>query len=273
MNCKIGFIGAGAMAEALIAGLTKAGMTPLENICASDIDPGRLGWIKDNYGIRTTKDNNELVRENQVIVIAVKPYLISEALPLLKEALTEDKLVISLAAGVSIAKLYQYIPEKVPVARVMPNTPALVGRGVSAVSFSVNFDEDEMNLVRKILQAVGTVHIIPEKLMDAVTGLSGSGPAYIYLVIEALSDAGVRAGIPREMALDMAVQTVIGAAAMVDVTGTHPAVLKEKVTTPGGTTITGLHILERAGVRAAFTDAVLAAAARSVQLGSDEGGK
>lgn len=269
MNFNIGFIGAGVMAEAFMQGLLNTKSTLPEKILAYDIKKERLDYLTGEYGIQALDDCRELIRESQVILLAVKPQNVAEALAPFKEVFTEDKLVISIAAGVSINKLYKYISEMVSLARVMPNTPCLIGKGASAVSFSKNIKNEQKETACKILEAVGTVHVLPEKLMNAVTGLSGSGPAYIYLVIEALSDAGVYAGLPRDISLNLAVQTVIGAASMVEVTKTNPALLKEKVTSPAGTTISGLHILERAGVRAAFMDAVIAAAKRSEELGLD----
>jgi pyrroline-5-carboxylate reductase len=269
INVKIGFIGAGTLGEAFISGLEKTGQVPMENLYASDVNEERLHYIKETYQINACLSNRQLVQECDIIVIAIKPQTFKEALSELRESFLANKLVISVVAGVSVDKLYKYLPDQVSVARVMPNTPCLIGKGVSAVTFSENVTEIHREWTITILEAVGKVHVLPEGLMDAVTGLSGSGPAYIYLVIEALSDAGVRAGLPRDLSQDLAVQTVMGAAAMVEITKTHPAVLKEKVTTPAGTTISGLHVLERAGVRVAFMDAVMAAAQRSKELGSD----
>jgi pyrroline-5-carboxylate reductase len=269
INGKIGFIGAGTLGEAIISGLEKTGQVLMGNLYASDVNEERLQYIKETYQINTCLSNRQLVQECDIILIAIKPQTFDEALSELRESFLSNKLVISVVAGVSVAKLYQYLPDTVSVARVMPNTPCLIGKGVSAVTFSKNITDIHREWTMTILEAVGKVHVLPERLMDAVTGLSGSGPAYIYLVIEALSDAGVRAGLPRELSLDLAVQTVMGAAAMVETTKTHPAVLKDKVTTPAGTTISGLHVLERAGVRVAFMDAVMAAAQRSKELGSD----
>ena len=269
INVKIGFIGSGTLGEAIISGLAKTGQVSMENLYASDVNEERLQYIKETYQINTCLNNRQLVQECDIIVIAIKPQTFEEALSELRESFLPNKLVISVVAGVSVAKLYKYLPDTVSVARVMPNTPCLIGKGVSAVTFSENITEIHREWTITILKAVGKVHVVSERLMDAVTGLSGSGPAYIYLVIEALSDAGVRAGLPRDLSLDLAVQTVVGAAAMVETTKTHPAALKDKVTTPAGTTISGLHVLERAGVRVAFMDAVMAAAQRSKELGSD----
>lgn len=269
MELKIGFVGAGAMAEAILSGIIKTGLVPAKHVLASDINTERLNYLADTYGITTYEDNHQLVQDAQVVVMAVKPQNIMEVISTLKEDFTSEKLLISIAAGINIDALYKQLPENVPVARVMPNTPCLIGKGVCAVTFSANASEEQRKLTLNILEAVGKAHVVPEKLMNAVTGLSGSGPAYIYLIIEALSDAGVKAGLSREISLDLAVQTVIGSASMVDITKTHPAVLKEKVTSPGGTTIAALHVLESAGVRAALVDAVITSAKRSEELGKE----
>ncbi|ATW28493.1 pyrroline-5-carboxylate reductase [Candidatus Formimonas warabiya] len=261
------------MAEAFISGLLKTDEYLPASLRASDTKEERLAYLREKYGIITVSDNEELVETSDVVILAVKPQNVREVLLHLKDKFTKGQLVISIVAGFSIDSLYQYIPKSVSVIRAMPNTPCLIRKGVSALAFSANITEEQKNLALNIMGSVGAVHILPEKLMNAVTGLSGSGPAYIFLVIEALCDAGVRAGLPREISLDLAVQTVMGAAAMVNSTKTHPAILKDKVITPAGTTIAALHVLERAGVRVAFMDAIMAAAERSQELGSEEGGK
>lgn len=269
MTQKIGFIGAGVMAEAFILGLSKNHTVLPENMLVNDVNEERLQHLAKEYGVTPYQECREMVRNSQVLLLAVKPQSAAEALSPLKDAFSSEKMVISIAAGVTITTLRKYLPEQIGLARVMTNTPCLIGKGVSAVAFSKNIKPEQKELATRILQAVGTVHHVPEKYMNAITGLSGSGPAYIYLVIEALSDAGVRAGLPRDLSLQLAVETLSGSAAMVDIMKTHPAILKEKVTTPAGTTISGLHVLERSGVRVAFMDAVIAAAERAAELGSD----
>jgi pyrroline-5-carboxylate reductase len=266
---KVGFIGGGAMGEAIISGLINAGIISHEALSASDINNKRLDYLTQNYKISTYYDNGKLLEENQVIILALKPQMVSEVLFPIKENFTRDKLVISLAAGISINYLYKFIPQDVGVVRVMSNMPALIGKGVSGVAFSENVSGEQRELTVKILEAVGKVYILPEKLLNAVTGLSGSGPAYVYLIIEALTDAGVRVGIPRDIAGELALNTVIGAAEMIKETEIHPVLLKDKVVTPAGTTIAGLYALEKSGIRAAFMDAVMAATERSRELGSD----
>ncbi|MCR6544538.1 pyrroline-5-carboxylate reductase [Dehalobacterium formicoaceticum] len=269
MTVNIGFIGAGAMGEAFVSGLLKTEEYSPQTVHVHDIKEKRLLYLKEKYGIQTYEDPRELVAKCEVIVFSVKPQNIREVLSSLKDDFTEKHLIISIVAGFSIDSIYQYVSEKVSVIRAMPNTPCLIRKGVTCMAFSDNVSEAQKEIALNIMGSVGNVHILQERLLDAVTGLSGSGPAYIFLVIEALCDAGVRAGIPRDIALDLSVQTMIGSATMADITKTHPAILKDQVITPDGTTIAALHVLERAGVRVAFMDAVIAAAERSRELGTE----
>lgn len=269
MTVSIGFIGAGMMAEAIISGMLKAGTVDVSHILVTDINSSRLSYITDTYCVTPCTDQAKLVEQCKVVILAVKPAVIGEVMASVGERLSAEHIVISLAAGISLKFLTNFVRQDVAVARVMPNTPCLIGKGVSCVTFSPGTTKEKQALAVDILASVGTVHVLPETLMNAVTGLSGSGPAYVYLMIEALSDAGVKNGLPRDIAQDLAIQTMIGAAAMVAETKTHPAVLKEKVTTPGGTTIAGLHMLEQAGVRAGLINAVSAATQRAAELGKD----
>lgn len=269
MTDRIGFIGSGAMAEAFISGLLDTNEYQAASLQASDINVKRLRYLEDKFGIHVYENNGDVVQNSDVVILSVKPQNIREVLRPLKDAFRPNQTVISIVAGISIDTLYKYIPKEVGVIRAMPNTPCLIRKGVTALAFSDYANEAQKEVALHIMGAVGNVHVLPEKLMNAVTGLSGSGPAYIFLVIEALCDAGVRAGLPRDISMDLSVQTVMGAAAMVDSTKIHPAILKDKVITPGGTTIAALHVLERSGVRVAFMDAIIAAAERSQELGSD----
>ena len=217
-------------------------------------------------GARTTTEIGEVLAASDVLLLCTKPQDIFSALANLQGD-AADKLIISVAAGVTILDLEKHTPEAVRVIRTMPNTPSLVGKGAAAYCLGGRCVDGDEETVRSLLGAVGMAINLPEKLMDAVTGLSGSGPAYIYLIIEAMTDGGVRAGLPRAEALQLAAQTVSGAAEMVLQTGNHPAVLKDMVTSPGGTTITGVAVLERNNVRSALIEAVAAAAARSSELG------
>ncbi len=269
MTINIGFIGAGAMGESFVSGLLRTEEYSPQTVHAYDINEKKLRHLEVKYGIKTYTDVRMMVQNCDVIVFAVKPQNIREVLSSLKDDFTEKHLIISIVAGFAIESIYKYVSEKVSVIRAMPNTPCLIRKGVTCMAFSENVNEAQRDIALNIMGSVGHVHIVQEKLLNAVTGLSGSGPAYIFLVIEALCDAGVRAGIPRDIAMDLSLQTMIGSATMADITKTHPAILKDQVVTPDGTTIAALHVLDRAGVRVAFMDAVIAATERSRELGLD----
>jgi len=264
---QLGFIGCGKMATALIEGVVASGVFSKNEIIVSDRYQAAVDAVVTKCGVRRAANNKGVIAESDVIMSCVKPADAAEALEEVKQS-GGDKLVISIMAGVPIAKLQEYCGESARIIRVMPNTPALVHKGASAYALGKGTTEADAALVEKIFAAVGTIACVKEPLLDAVTGLSGSGPAYIYLVVEALSDAGVLMGLPRDLSLQLAAQTVVGAAEMVIQTGLHPAVLKEQVTSPGGTTIAGIAAMEQAGVRAAFLSAVSAATARSKELGA-----
>lgn len=269
-NVNVGFVGGGAMAEALIAGLTGAGLVPPERIRVSDVSGERMEYLRNKFGVVTVPDNEKLVGDAGIIVLAVKPFVVGEVLATTGGRVTEGHTVISIAAGITTSFIERMLVGKVPVIRVMPNTPALVGAGATAVCRGRWATEQHLELALAMFGAVGRAVAVPEKLMDAVTGLSGSGPAYMYIIAEALADAGVRVGLPRDVALTLAAQTMLGSARMILETGRHPGVLKDMVTTPGGTTIEGLFALEEGGLRAALARAVERAAARSRQLSEDD---
>jgi len=262
---KVGFIGAGVMAQALLDGMLRAGAAEASRLYAADPSPARRSLFAERIGDHALADNLELVRACDVVVLSVKPDVVLLVADQIAGAVSAEKLVISIAAGVSLAMLEERLGTG-RVMRVMPNTTALVGAGASAYCPGPDATDDDAALAETMLDAVGVCVRVEEKLMDAVTGLSGSGPAYVYVAIEALSDGGVRMGLPRSIATRLAAQTVMGAAKMVLETGRHPGELKDQVTTPGGTTIEGLHMLEKAGVRRAFMDAVEAATERSRRL-------
>jgi pyrroline-5-carboxylate reductase len=265
-DSRIGFIGCGAMARALAGGLVEAGIGP-ERLRASDPEPAARAALEQATGVKAGADNGEVVAESDLVVIAVKPGLVCSILAGLDRVICERPLWLSIAAGVSLAQLRSALPESARVVRSMPNTPALVGAGATAYFAGPGLDEVDLARVEAVLGAAGWCWRAPnEGLLDAVTGLSGSGPAYVFLVLEALADAGVRQGLPRDVAQQLATRTVLGAAQLALETGTHPAALKDQVTSPGGTTIAGLEQLEAHGVRAAFYDAVAAAADRSRAL-------
>ena len=260
-----GFIGAGKMATALIRGMIRHG-TPPELISASDPDPSARTTLVGETGIATFDSNSEVIRESDVVVLAVKPQMMAPVAAELRPLLTSGHLIVSVAAGVSLATLASGLGADRRLARAMPNTPALVGEGAAAYCLGPAALPGDEAIVAECLRSVGKASRVPETLLDAVTGLSGSGPAFVYVMIEALADGGVRAGLPREIALTLAAQTVLGSAKMVLETGQHPGSLKDQVTSPAGTTIAGLHALERGGVRAALMDAVEAAYRRSIEL-------
>ncbi|WZP00051.1 pyrroline-5-carboxylate reductase [Isosphaeraceae bacterium EP7] len=264
-----GFIGSGKMATALMRGMIRAGTALPTSIVASDTIPEAREALARETGIRALASNAEVAEASDVLVLAVKPQSMTSVLAELAPHVDPRHLVVSIAAGISLAKLDEGLGEaKRRIVRVMPNTPALIGQGASGYCLGEHALEGDEATVRVCLDAAGRSYRVPESLMDAVTGLSGSGPAFAYLMIEALSDGGVRAGLPRDVATALAAQTLLGSAAMVLETGLHPGALKDQVTSPGGTTIAGVHALERGGLRAALMDAVMAAAARSAELGS-----
>ncbi|WP_076349134.1 pyrroline-5-carboxylate reductase [Paludisphaera borealis] len=261
-----GFIGAGKMASALIRGMIRAGVTTADLVSTSDPLASTRDELARETGITAAASNFAMVERSDVLVLAVKPQSMGQVLRELAAVVTPDHLVVSIAAGVSIATISDALGAGRRVVRVMPNTPALLGEGASAYALGPNATSDDAAVVQAFLDSVGRAVRVPESQLDAVTGLSGSGPAFVYMIIEALSDGGVRAGLPRDVATMLAAQTVLGSARMVLETNLHPGALKDQVTSPGGTTIAGLHALERAGVRGALIDAVQAAAHRSAEL-------
>jgi pyrroline-5-carboxylate reductase len=261
-----GFIGSGAMATALIKGMLRAGIAPVDSIRSSDPLPAARARLEGETGVTVYDSNVPVVQQSDVVVLAVKPQSMRQVLANVRPVVSVEHLIVSIAAGITIASITQGLKAGVRIVRVMPNTPALIGEGASAYSLGPGVRPDDERVVKAFLDSVGKTVCVAEHLLDAVTGLSGSGPAFVYLMIEALSDGGVRAGLPRDVATLLAAQTVLGAARMVRDTGEHPGVLKDKVASPGGTTIAGLHALERGGVRGALIDAVEAAARRSAEL-------
>lgn len=268
-SARIGFIGAGQMATALGQGIVKAGLTSPEAMLASDPLPEARERFAKATGARTTPDNALVLAQQDLVFLAVKPQQVAQVLGELRGKVGSGKLVVSIAAGVRLSALAEGLGgEAVPLVRVMPNTPCLVGQAASAYCLGEHATAGHGQRVRQLLEAVGIAYQVDEKLMDAVTGLSGSGPAFAYVMIEALSDGGVRMGLPRDVATALAAQTLRGAAEMVLRSGEHPGVLKDRVASPGGTTIAGLQALESGGVRAALMAAVEAATRRSLELGA-----
>lgn len=267
MEQTLGFIGGGNMAAALVKGLLHSKVVPPEKIIVSDVKEDRLQTLRATHGIRTTTDNHELVRDADVVVLSVKPQVIDKVLGAIGKEIRADQLVVSVAAGVPVSAMEDRLPDGAHVVRTMPNTPATVDAGATAISAGTHATEDDLAIAHELFAAVGRVVTLDESLLDAVTGLSGSGPAYVMLMIEALADGGVKVGLHRDTALLLAAQTVYGSAKLLLETGEHPGRLKDMVTSPGGTAIAGLHTLESGGLRRTLIDAVEAATTRAAALG------
>ena len=263
----IGFIGGGRMAEALISGVLAAKLYDPEKIRVADPDVTRRDHLKGQYGVQVGLVNDEVVRASDIVMLAVKPQVLADVLRGMGTG-AGNRLVVSVAAGVSICRIQEFLGSQTSIIRAMPNTPAMVVAGMTVLAVGPGVGSEAVAHVQQIFEAVGKVVLLEERLMDAVTGLSGSGPAYIFLTIEAMTDGGVKMGLPRETASLLSVQTVLGAAKMVLESGQHPARLKDQVASPGGTTIAGLHRLEQGGLRAVLMDAVEAATKRSQELGN-----
>lgn len=268
LSQTIGFLGAGKMGAALARGLIGGKLVPADQVLLSDADEDRRIAVANSLGLPVIADNAQLVRRSDVIIVALKPDVVRRVLPVLAEEVPEGRLVVSIAAGVTLEELAGLLGAGPRLVRVMPNTPCQVGSGASAFALGLGATEHDADLVTQIFAACGIcVGPLPETLLDAVTGLSGSGPAYAALVIEAMADGGVLCGLSRDMALKLAAQTVLGAARLVLEADLHPAQLKDMVASPGGTTIEGLQVLEDSGLRAALIAAVEAATMKSRALG------
>lgn len=265
-NKHIGFIGGGAMAGALISGLVKGAHVSPGQISVNDTVLDRLKYLENTFGVSTSTDGQAVAAKADILFLTVKPQVISEVLDIVAPAISKSTAVVSVAAGITINAIQDKMPG-VPIVRVMPNTPVAVNEGMSAIALGTYASKEIEEAVAYIFGSVGRVVTVEENMMNAVTGLSGSGPAYAFVLIDALSDAGVRAGFSRQTSVLLAAQTLLGAAKMVLETGEHPAKLRDMVTSPGGTAITGVHMLEQRSVRAAMIDAVMAATERSKEMG------
>ncbi|MCI5147256.1 MAG: pyrroline-5-carboxylate reductase [Candidatus Electrothrix sp. AR3] len=263
---SIGMVGGGQMGEALIRGMIESGLVAADSILVAEPAATRREYLETTYQIQGTSDPAQLA-ESKVIILAVKPQIMEPVLAQYQAHLTANQLIISIAAGVTISQIEQGIGTDKKIIRVMPNTPALVLAGASALSGNTNATQEDMKLGQEIFSAVGTCVEVPENLLDAVTGLSGSGPGYVFTFLEAMIDGGVLAGLPRPIAEQLALQTLYGSAQLALESGEPAAVLKAKVTSPGGTTITGLQVMEQAGLRGTMMATVQAAAERSKALG------
>ncbi len=266
-NHRVAVIGAGNIGRALIGGLVNGHEFDPSQLWATRRNPAALDALSHDFpGIHTTKDNTEAVASATIVILAIKPQNVHDVVNEIRRSVSTKTLAISVLAGITTDALQKSLGQDVPVVRTMPNTPALVDEGATAIAGGRFSTGEHVELARHIFEAVGKVEIVPEYLMDAVTGLSGSGPAYVYMFIEALTDAGVKQGIPRPIAARLAAQTVYGASKLVIETGKHPAILRDEVTTPGGTAIAAVAELEAHGLRTMLINAVATATARSKDL-------
>ena len=264
---RIGFIGAGNMAEAIIRGLLAGKTMDPSQITASDVLGERLDFMESTYRIRTTTDNAALVKDAEILVLAVKPQVAGKVLAHMAPHTDETKLIVSIVAGLTVAAMAAALGSAPRIVRTVPNTPVFVGEGMVALATDGPARKEDYEVAAAVFRPVARIVFVEEKHMDAAIGVAGSGPAYVFLMIEALADGGVKVGLPRPVALEMAAQTLLGAAKMCLESGRHTGQLKDMVTSPGGTTIAALHKMEAGGVRAALMDAVEAATRRSEELG------
>ncbi|MBE0501867.1 MAG: pyrroline-5-carboxylate reductase [Desulfuromonadales bacterium] len=265
---SVGFVGGGNMAEAILKGVLQSGY-PSGQVAVFEPDSERAAYLAETYRIRIARSNRELVEQSALVVLAVKPQLLQTVLPEVVQGWGAGKLLVSILAGVTTAQLENGFSSQPAVVRAMPNTPAMIGAGATAICSGKFLTGVELDHAWQLFATIGDVVIVDEAQMDAVTGLSGSGPAYIYAVIEALTAGGVANGLSQEIALKLATQTVIGAASMVQQTAEEPAVLRQRVCSPGGTTLAAIELLEQRGLSAILIDAVGAATERSRELGRE----
>lgn len=271
MLYQLAVIGGGAMGEALVAGAVKSGRYQRDKIIVSDPLETRRNYFQDHFQIQVTQHNEEAAKEAAAIVMAVKPQVFLEVLKPLAPIITPEQLLISVAAGITISDIEGTLADKVPVIRVMPNTPCLVGKGASIIAKGSFASAEHVDTAENLFGSLGLTAQLPEAGLNGVTALSGSGPAYIFLILEALIEGGVRVGLPRQLSRELVLQTMAGSLEMVKETGQHPAVLKEMVTSPGGTTAAALEYLEEEGIRGTLIKAVVKAWERAQELsGSKE---
>ena len=266
-NKQVGFVGTGNMGEALMKGLLNRQLCLPDQISCSDVRADRLKAIAEAYGVKTTTSNNEVVKKSDVIILAVKPQILKQVVGDMAPQVDSSKLLISIAAGVAMESIELCAKKDLRLIRVMPNICVSVGEGIAAIAANKVATPEDQKVAKSIFDSVGKSLFMEEHLLDAVTGLSGSGPAYVFLIIDALADGGVKMGLTKSDALLLAAQTVLGSAKMLIETGEHPGRLKDSVTSPGGTTIAGLHALEEGGLRTTLINAVEAATQRSKVLG------
>ena len=264
---KLGFIGCGNMAQAMITGILTQEVVNPNDLIVSNPHKEKVATLKQQFGIMTTTDNKEVARESDILVLSVKPQVYPTVIKEIREEVSTEQIIVTIAAGVSMATTERQFGKETKIVRVMPNTPALVGEGMSGLCCNEYVTEEEFDQVHHIFESFGKAEKITENLMDAVVGVSGSGPAYVYMFIEAMADAGVTQGLPRKQAYTFAAQTLLGSAKMVLETGKHPGELKDAVCSPAGTTIEAVNVLEKKGMRSAVIEAVTAAAKKNHALG------
>ncbi|MGB9700152.1 MAG: pyrroline-5-carboxylate reductase [Thermodesulfobacteriota bacterium] len=267
MQKPVGIIGGGNMGEALIAGITQSGLLAAQEVLFFEPRADRREFLQKKFAVVPMKDNQQLIKQAKTMILAVKPQSVPEVMAEIAPLARPDHLLISICAGVSLDYLQSFFSFPMRMIRAMPNTPALIQKGATALAPSPMAKPEDLSAAEKIFQAVGITVVVKESQMDAVTGLSGSGPAYIFAVIEALAAGGVKEGLAQDVALALTTQTVLGAAHLIQATGKHPATLRDQVCTPGGTTMAGLYALEEGGFRLALMNAVIAATKRSRELG------
>ena len=270
MNYKLGIIGAGNMASAIVKGIIKSKIYDKSEIIISDINEIQRKKIEDDFGIKTTANNEELAQKSDVIIFAVKPQYFLSSIENIDKQNLNNKLIISIMAGISIEKISKALMGDVQVVRIMPNTPALVNEAMSVICFAENVSDENKKLVVEIFDSIGKSKISEESKIDAVTAISGSSPAYVFMMIEAMADAGVLLGLSRDDAYFLASQTIMGSAKLFLETNIHPAKLKDMVCSPGGTTIEAVRVLEQKGFRSALIEAMIACDKKSKDMGKDE---
>ena len=266
LDLKFGFIGCGNMGSAMLRGICRSNLTAPENILVSDKNHNMLSALSEELGIGAAKDNIEAARFADYLFLAVKPNIIPDVIKEIKSSVKDSEVIVSIAAGVSISRIEELFSKTIRLVRVMPNTPALVGEGMSALSLNSEVSDEESEVLKSVFSSFGKCEIVPESLMDAVVGVSGSSPAYVYMFIEAMADAAVLDGMPRQAAYKFAAQSVLGAAKMVLESGKHPGELKDAVCSPGGTTIKAVSVLEEKGLRSAVISAQTACSEVSRQM-------
>lgn len=266
MNKTIGFIGSGNMGGAMIGGIVKSKLVEPSKVMISDINEEKLKAMNEKFGVETTTDSRKLAEKADIIFLSVKPNIYDEVMEGIKDLVNENKLVVSIAAGKSIADVEKVLGEEVKLVRVMPNTPALVGEGMAALCPNKNVAKEQLEEVKAIFESFGKAEVMPEYLIDSVIGVSGSSPAYVFMFIEAMADAAVIGGMPRDKAYKFAAQAVLGSAKMVLETGMHPGALKDMVCSPAGTTIEAVRTLEEKGFRAAVIEAMVKCMEKSKEM-------